>query len=198
MFSGLLLMLTVVIFAGLSALRMFLHRHYVAPLQALVDSINAFSDDPSVASPIADELLRSRKFVAAARALETFQRNTLLTFRQRERLANIGEAVARINHDIRNVLSSTTLVADPVLASEDPRVRRIAPHIVHSLEQSVALCQSMLDYPAKTPGAETVRFAMQELVGKSPRAPESKCAMTDRRRFASTVRWCHGSCSKSP
>jgi hypothetical protein len=27
--------------------------------------------DPSVASPIADELLRSREFVAAARALET-------------------------------------------------------------------------------------------------------------------------------
>ena len=81
MFSGSLLMLTVVIFTGLSALRMFLHRHYGAPLQALVDSINAFSDDPSVASPIADELLRSREFVAAARALETLQRNTLLALR---------------------------------------------------------------------------------------------------------------------
>ena len=86
-FSGSLLMLTVIIFTGLSALRMFLHRHYGAPLQALVDSINAFSDDPSVASPIADELLRSREFVAAARALETLQRNTLLALRQRERFA---------------------------------------------------------------------------------------------------------------
>ena len=85
MFSGSLLMLTVVIFAGLSALRMFLHHHYGAPLQALVDSINAFSDDPLVASPIVDELLRSREFVAAAQALETLQR---------ERLADIGEAVA--------------------------------------------------------------------------------------------------------
>ena len=166
MFSGSLLMLTVVIFAGLSALRMFLHRHYGAPLQALVDSINAFSDDPSVASPIADELLRSREFVAAARALETLQRNTLLALRQRERLADIGEAVAKINHDIRNVLSSATLVADTILASEDPRVRRMAPHIVRSLEQSVALCQSMMDYLAETPAAEPVRFAMQELVGE--------------------------------
>ena len=48
MFSGSLLMLTVVIFAGLSALRIFFHRHYGTPLQALVDSINALSDDPSV------------------------------------------------------------------------------------------------------------------------------------------------------
>ena len=39
MFSGSLLMLTVVIFAGLSALRMFIHRHYGAPLQALVEEI---------------------------------------------------------------------------------------------------------------------------------------------------------------
>ena len=39
MFSGSLLMLTVVIFAGLSVLRMFLHRHYGATLQALVGEI---------------------------------------------------------------------------------------------------------------------------------------------------------------
>ena len=72
--------------------------------------------------------------------------------------------MAKINHDIRNVLSSATLVADTILASEDPRVRRMAPHIVRSLEQSVALCQSMMDYLAETPAAEPVRFAMQELV----------------------------------
>ena len=46
MFSGSLLMLTVVIFTGLLALRMFLHRYYGAPLQALVDPINAFSGEP--------------------------------------------------------------------------------------------------------------------------------------------------------
>ena len=172
MFSGSLLMLTVVIFAGLSALRLFLDRHYGAPLRALVDSINAFSDDPSVASPIADEVLRSREFLEAARALETLQRNTLLALRQRERLADIGEAVAKINHDIRNALSSATLVADTILASEDPRLRRMAPHIMRSLEQLVALCQSMMDYLAETPAAEPVRFAMQELVGEISEAPE--------------------------
>ena len=163
-FSGSLFMLTLVIFVGLSALRMFLNLHYKTPLSSLVDSINAFSDDPSVASPIAEEVTRSPEFTAAARALESLQRNTLLALRQRERLADIGEAVAKINHDIRNVLSSATLVADTLLASEDPRVRRAAPHIVRSLEQSVALVQSMMDYLAETPSAEPVRFAMKDLV----------------------------------
>lgn len=119
-----------------------------------------------MASPIAEEVTRSPEFNAAARALETLQRNTLLALRQRERLADIGEAVAKINHDIRNVLSSATLVADTILASDDPRVRRTAPHIVRSLEQSVALCQSMMDYLAETPTAEPVRFAMEELVSE--------------------------------
>lgn len=126
-FSGSLFMLTLVIFVGLSALRMFLNLHYKTPLSSLVDSINAFSDDPSVASPIAEEVTRSPEFTTAARALETLQRNTLL-------------------------------------ASEDPRVRRAAPHIVRSLEQSVALVQSMMDYLAETPSAEPVRFAMNDLV----------------------------------
>ena len=83
--------------------------------------------------------MRSREFVAAARALETLQRNTPLALHQSERPADIGEAVPKINHNICNVLSSATLVTDTILASEDPRIRRMAPHIVRSLEQSVAL-----------------------------------------------------------
>ena len=117
---------TVLIFAALTALRLFMRRHYSAPLQALIDTITEFSDDPTVATPIPEEMTRSREFSAAAEALDTLQHNTLLALRQRERLADIGEAVAKINHDIRNVLSSATLVADTILASEDPRVRRAA------------------------------------------------------------------------
>ena len=55
------------------------------------------------------------------------------------------------------------MVADTLLASDDPRVRRMAPHIVRSLEQSVELCQSMLDYLAETPTPAPVRFDMTEL-----------------------------------
>jgi len=158
---------TLTIFAALTALRLFMRRHYSAPLRALIDTITEFSDDPSVATPIPEQMMRSRNFIAAGEALDTLQRNTLLALRQRERLADIGEAVAKINHDIRNVLSSATLVADTILASEDPRVRRAAPHIVRSLEQSVALVQSMMDYLADTPPAEPEDIPMQELAAET-------------------------------
>ena len=154
---------------GLLALlfRRYQIRRVSAPLGALVDSLNSFSVDPSVATPIPAMVSRAPEFIEAANALEALQRNTLLALRQRERLADIGEAVAEINHDIRNVLSSATLVADTLLASKDERVRRMAPHIVRSLEQSVDLCQSMLDYLAETPSPEPVRFAPAELVAET-------------------------------
>ena len=154
---------------GLLALlfRRYQIRRVSAPLGALVDSLNSFSVDPSVATPIPAMVSRAPEFIEAANALEALQRNTLLALRQRERLADIGEAVAKINHDIRNVLSSATLVADTLLASKDERVRRMAPHIVRSLEQSVDLCQSMLNYLAETPSPEPVRFAPAELVAET-------------------------------
>jgi len=147
--------------------RRFLDRHYSAPLTALIDTINEFSDNPSVASPIPDAVTSSPEFIAAAGALDSLQRNTLVALRQRERLADIGEAVAKINHDMRNVLSSATLVADTLIASEDPRVRRAAPHVVRSLEQSVTLCQSMLDYLAETPIPEPEIITMPDLAAET-------------------------------
>ena len=143
--------------------RRFLKRHYSAPLTALIDTINEFSDNPAVAIPIPDALTSSPEFLAAAGALDSLQRNTLIALRQRERLADIGEAVAKINHDMRNVLTSATLVADTLIASEDPRVRRAAPHVVRSLEQSVILCQSMMDYLAETPIPEQDIITMPDL-----------------------------------
>ena len=151
--------------AGLILLmiRRYLVTHFTAPLGALIATVNEFSDDPSVANPIPEAVTRSPEFAAAAQALDELQRNTLLALRQRERLADIGEAVAKINHDMRNVLSSATLVADTLIASEDPRVRRAAPHVVRSLEQSVVLCQSMMDYLAETPLPDPDIVMMPEL-----------------------------------
>jgi len=86
------------------------------------------------------------------------------TLQHRERLAEIGEAVAKINHDIRNVLSSATLVSDALLASDDENVRKSAPLVLRSLEQAVDLCQSMLDYLAQTPSPTYTEFDIVTLL----------------------------------
>ena len=140
-----------------------LWRFLSQPLHALVETINSFSTDPTIARPLPPYVTQSREFNKAAKAVEQMQRNTLIALRQRERLADIGEAVTKINHDIRNVLSSATLVTDALMGSDDPKVRRSAPHVVRSLEQAVDLCQSMLDYLVEVPPPKPCVILMNEV-----------------------------------
>ena len=136
----------------------------ITALHALVETINSFSTDPPIARPLPTTYVtQSREFNKAAKAVEQMQRNTLIALRQRERLADIGEAATKINLDIRNVLSAATLVTDALISSDDPKVRRSAPHVDRSLEQAVDLCQSMLDYLVEVPTPKPDIIPMNEV-----------------------------------
>ena len=121
------------------------------PITELIKTIQLMADDPTVTQPFPDSIKNIRDFDELVQAVELLQLNMMRTLQHRERLAEIGEGVAKINHDIRNVLSSATLVSDALLASKDENVRRSAPLVLRSLEQAVDLCQSMLDYLAHAP-----------------------------------------------
>ncbi len=163
-FLGVLTIFTSFLVAVYIFARWLLWRNLSYPLNMLVETINAFSIDPTIARPLPRFVVHSHEFKHAAKALDQLQRSTMFALRQRERLADIGEAVTKINHDIRNVLSSATLVADALVASEDPKVRRSAPHVVRSLEQAVDLCQSMLDYLVEVPPPKPKRIQMDGVV----------------------------------
>ena len=66
------------------------------------------ADDPTVTQPFPDSIKNIRDFDELVQAVELLQLNMMRTLQHRERLAEIGEGVAKINHDIRNVLSSAT------------------------------------------------------------------------------------------
>ena len=65
---------------------------------------------------------------AAETALAAMQRTVTSSLKQRERLAQLGQAVAKISHDLRNVLSTSQILADRMEDSDDPAVRRAAPN----------------------------------------------------------------------
>jgi len=66
--------------------------------------------------------------------------------RQRRHLADLGLAVAKINHDLRNTLTSAQLLSDQVVALDDPKIQRLAPRLLHSIDKAVAFAESVLDY----------------------------------------------------
>ena len=66
--------------------------------------------------------------------------------KQRRHLADLGLAVAKINHDLRNTLTSAQLLSDQVANLDDPKVQRLAPRLVHTLDKAIGFAQSVLDY----------------------------------------------------
>ena len=65
---------------------------------------------------------------------------------QKNRLAALGLAVSKINHDLRNLLASAQLISDRLSHLPDPRVQRFAPKLMKALERAIEFCQSTLSY----------------------------------------------------
>ena len=65
---------------------------------------------------------------------------------QKSRLAALGLAVSKINHDLRNLLGSAQLFSDRLVTLPDPNVQRFAPKLMRALERAIAFCQSTLSY----------------------------------------------------
>lgn len=83
--------------------------------------------------------------------LRSLHQKVRQSIRQRQRLADAGEAVAKINHDLRNMLSSILLVTEQLESSADPQVAQVAPVVIRATEQATELCQNMLDYLSELP-----------------------------------------------
>ena len=76
----------------------------------------------------------------------TMQTELASMLHQKNRLAGLGLAVSKINHDLRNLLASAQLFSDRLAKIPDPGVQRFAPKLMHALERAIAFCQSTLSY----------------------------------------------------
>jgi signal transduction histidine kinase len=140
-------------------------RLMVLPIRRLVSSMMAYAEAPQDASRIIVPRGRVRELRAAEEALSGLQTDLTGALRQRERLAQLGEAVAKISHDLRNMLSVATLAADRLEASQDPGVQRIAPKLVGSLNRAINLTEATLAFGrAEEPAPKLSRVALRELV----------------------------------
>jgi len=81
------------------------------------------------------------------------QKTVSAAFRQRKRLAELGEAVAKINHDLRNSLAAAQIVSESLSHSEDPRVQRAAPRLERAIQRAVGLAEATLRYGRAEPSA---------------------------------------------
>ncbi len=118
----------------------------VRPMRRLARAMTAFQADPSDPARTISPSRRRDEIGEAEAALSAMQSDVRAALRSRERLAALGLAVAKINHDLRNVLSSAQLISDRLAMSSDARVAAMGERLVRAVDRGVRLCQETLDY----------------------------------------------------
>jgi signal transduction histidine kinase len=123
-----------------------LHFLFVRPMRRLTANLVDFHENPESSARIIVPSHRSDEIGVAERELSDMQRDLVSMLHQKSRLAALGLAVSKINHDLRNLLASSQLLSDQLSSVPDPRVQRFAPKLMRSLERAIAFCQSTLSY----------------------------------------------------
>jgi signal transduction histidine kinase len=134
--------------AGLAGLLvyLFLNIFLVRPMQRITRAMEQFRADPSdpeariVVSTRRDEIGR------AELELDRMQTDLLTALASKARLAALGEAVAKINHDLRNMLTSAQMASDRLAALGDPKVAQALPRLERALDRAITLASDVMAY----------------------------------------------------
>jgi len=146
-FSERILVLSIVIsIATATLVYLSLQWLFVRPMLGITASMERFRDDPEDARRIIEPGRRRDELGRAERALEELQSGLRSALQSRARLAALGTAIAKINHDLRNILTTAQLVGDTVAGSDDPRVKRVVPTLLGALDRAVKLCSQTLTF----------------------------------------------------
>jgi signal transduction histidine kinase len=142
-----------------------LHLLLVRPMRRVTASMTRFREDPEDVTAQIRPSNRTDEIGVAERELSSMQERLATALHQKTRLAALGIAVTKVNHDLKNILSSARLVSDRLADSDDPDVRRIAPTLLRTIDRAVHLCQQTLNFTQEGPPQLAVsRFDLAELV----------------------------------
>jgi signal transduction histidine kinase len=119
---------------------------FVRPMQRMLSNIVAFSHAPEDASAVIVPSGRRDEIGAVEERLADMQKSLREMLAQRRHLADLGLAVSKINHDLRNILASAQLFSDRMGAVEDPLVKRFAPKVVGAIDRAINYTRSVLAY----------------------------------------------------
>ncbi|MCJ8308431.1 MAG: HAMP domain-containing histidine kinase [Hyphomicrobiales bacterium] len=141
----LLISLAISIFTGLVvflALRALLIR----PMQRMSSAMLEFSKHPEDPAKVIEPSGRHDEIGVAEEQLSSMQKQLRGTMAQQRHLADLGLAVSKINHDLRNILASASLFSDRLTDIADPVAQRLAPRLVRTIDRAADYTKSVLAY----------------------------------------------------
>jgi signal transduction histidine kinase len=146
-FSVHILILSLII-SAISAALVYLALHFllVRPMRRMTANMVAFRADPENPARVIAASRRNDEIGTAERELAAMQGNLAALLAQKSHLAALGLAVSKINHDLRNLLTSAQLFSERLAKISDPHVQRFTPQLMRALERAIVFCQSTLSY----------------------------------------------------
>ena len=137
----------------------------VRPIKGVVDHMMTYADAPEDARRIIEPTSSVKELRDAEEALKSLQTQLTGSLKQKDRLAQLGGAVAKVSHDLRNILTSAQLFTDRIESSDDPLVVRLAPKLVGSITRAVNLCETTLAFGrAEEPAPTLSRINLSSII----------------------------------
>jgi signal transduction histidine kinase len=137
----------------------------IRPMRHLTRGMVMFRQDPEAQRGDFGTTSRGDEIGLAEREFGEMQDKVRQSLQQRARLAALGTAVSKINHDLRGILATARLITDRLAESDNPEVRKAAPALLRSLDRAVDLCSDTLNFTREgPPKPEFETFKLGELV----------------------------------
>ena len=167
-----LLLVAVFLTTGVGALvYLSLNLFLVRPMQRITNAMERFRADPEDEAARVQLSGRQDEIGRAEAELDRMQADLRVALNSRARLAALGEAVAKINHDLKNMLTSAQIASERLAALKDPKVSQALPRLERALDRAVKLASGVLAYgktqeaapePRPVPLAAAVEAAAEE------------------------------------
>jgi signal transduction histidine kinase len=138
----------------------------VQPIRRITLAMERFRARPEDPTARLEPSGRRDEIGRAELELDRMQEELVASLQSRARLAALGEAVAKINHDLRNMLTSAQIASERLASSTDPRVAQAMPRLERALGRAVKLAEGVLAYgrseePAPQPSHTPLRAALE-------------------------------------
>ncbi|MBV9112195.1 MAG: HAMP domain-containing histidine kinase [Hyphomicrobiales bacterium] len=139
----------------------------VRPIKRLSENMASFERDPENDARVISTGPRDDEIGFAERSLARLEVKLADELRRSKKLAALGLMIAKISHDLRNVLSGAQLFSERIAELKNPNVQRLAPRLVDALRRAIDLCEGTLAYGADQRAAlKPSRFSLAPLVSE--------------------------------
>jgi signal transduction histidine kinase len=149
----------------------------VRPMQRITRAMEKFRANPEDPEAHLTPSRRRDEIGRAEAELERMQADLRAALQSRARLAALGEAVAKINHDLRNILTSAQIASERLAQSGDPKVAAAMPRLERALDRAIQLASNVLTFgkseePAPEKRPIPLRPALEEAAEDARFSPD--------------------------